>query len=313
MPTIKTVDIIIPVYNRATVFSGALEALARQAVLPGWQARLVVSDDGSSEQIRPIVDNFAKQTQSTWGAPTYIHSDHQGIAHARNIAVGQSRADIIFFLGADIFLRPGALISHLAFHEGEPDVRIGALGFVKWDPRLKVGPLNEWMVHGGPQNNFDSLLGVTSADARHFFYASHVSVKRVSMNGVFFDQRYKTYGWEDLDVGSALFAKGLTLRVLHQAVGLHHHLYTIKDIASRQYLAGQSFVLYREKHPDLGAGVDTGAKRRLKHWLVAILGLFRVAQVIIAIGQVYASPRLYLFLTSHWFLRGVWNAGKKRA
>ena len=58
----------------------------------------------------------APRSFSEVGQITVIRQDHLGAAAARNSGLKESSADILLFLGADIPLRPNALIELLVFH-----------------------------------------------------------------------------------------------------------------------------------------------------------------------------------------------------
>src|SRR5688572_24189811 len=162
----KSCDVIIPTYNNAAVLPTTLAALFEQSTDPAWRIRLILSDDGSQDNTVAVAQ--AWRERAPWPL-TILTNDHRGAAHARNRALDVSQSHIILFLGADIVLRPKALFAHTDFHDHFTAEHDAALGHVAWDPRLSPTPFMEWMVHGGPQNDFDVLLGQTEADARHFF------------------------------------------------------------------------------------------------------------------------------------------------
>lgn len=303
-----TIDVIIVVYNRAEVLRLALEALASQAILPGWELRCLVCDDGSEEDIATTVANVS--FPPPWKEVKYISQSHQGIAAARNYALQETKAEIIFLLGADILLRPGALKQHLQFHEQNPDPQSATLGFVMWDPRLNPTAFMEWMIHGGPQNDFDSILATKVVDAREYFYASHISLKRSFIGSTKFRLGYEPYGWEDLDMGHALTVKGIKLHAIPQAIGLHHHLYTVKDIYKRQQAVGKS-VLHFMAHNTISNPPRLTAWRRLKVGLYVGSGIRLLLQYLIQkYGARHALPRAFAWATTAEFWYGMWKGQK---
>src|SRR5581483_2649280 len=174
---------------------------------------------------------------------------HRGAAAARNHGIEVARGDIIFLLGADIILLPGALAAHARLHIDQPAPQVAALGMVKWDHRLPASAYMEWMAHGGPQNDFDALLGVRWADPARFFYGSHISFKRSFLGKMRFNESFGPYGWEDLEMGRRLATQELQLGVLHNAVGLHHHRSSFRELRHRQFLVGAGLVQYQRAYP----------------------------------------------------------------
>lgn len=303
------VDILIPAYNRAPILRLTLASLWQQTVPAGWEAGVIICDDGSSGRLADTI--AATPPPLAWRGIQVIRQPHQGISAARNQALNAARADVILFLGADILLRPLALAAHLDFHQEHSQPNLGALGYIVWDPLLHPTPLMQWMTHGGPQNNFDALLGEEVADPRHYFYGSHLSLKRAFLSGIAFRPGYEPYGWEDLDMGHQLYSRGLELHVLHQAVGLHHHRYTAQDTYRRQYAAGTtvgSFIAANAIQPAPGL---TRA-RRLKLLLYRFSGLRSLLRLVISLyGEKHSLPPLYHWVAAGEFWYGVMRKGSQ--
>ncbi|MEX1112267.1 MAG: glycosyltransferase family 2 protein [Candidatus Andersenbacteria bacterium] len=304
-------DIIIPTYNSQQVLPYVLEALANQEIPSHWQPRVVVSDDGSSQSPEKAVNEY--EWGSPWRSPLVLCSKHAGPAAARNVGVSGSDADVLLLLGADIILRPGAVFHHCTFHDANPDALQAALGMIVWDPRLSPTPLVEWMTHGGPQNNFDDLLGVVEADPAHFFNGSHVSVKRSLLVEHPFPPEYTQYGWEDIDLGRILAARGLVLSVLHSARSLHRHAYTARDIRLRQGYAGMGAQTYARRYPDVHIFPEHSLRRYIKVRMYALPGIRWILWRLVAyMGRRYSLPRLFLLATSAGFWWGWYKGGGRR-
>jgi glycosyltransferase involved in cell wall biosynthesis len=242
------IDILIPSFNNAAVLPYTLGALYGQALPDGWTAQVIISDDGSTDASVKTVKHSAPA--APFLPPIILPGEHAGVAAARNRALEASQGNLILFLGADIVLAPGVLSAHIAWHEAHAALHEAALGMVVWDPESKPTVCMEWMVHGGQQNDFDALLGSKWADPKHFFYASHVSLKREFVGSERFSPDFLQYGWEDLDFGRTLAARGLRLGVLHTAKGYHRHRYTIAALRQRQYAAGYGLVGYQARRKD---------------------------------------------------------------
>lgn len=300
-------DVIIPTYNNRAVITQTLQALYQQTLPAAFQPRLVMSDDGSQD------DTLARAASvpmpSTWRLPLVISHPHAGPAQARNQALARLEAEIILFLGADIILRPKALAQHYHFHVNQPKSEAAALGMVRWDPRHKPTPLMEWMTHGGPQNNFDALLGKVAADPRHFLYAAHLSLKSAFLKSQRFSSAFTEYGWEDLELGGRLSEQGLALHLLPRAIGLHAHRYTAETIAQRQYAAGRGAVIYQDQHPAQKIIVSHSLLKSLRRRLFLAAGVANLLTLLVRILEYkYSTPRLYAAFTALHYWRGVYAA-----
>lgn len=302
-------DIIIPSYNSAATIPHTVAALFAQRIPASWQPRLIVSDDGSHDETLQRLKKI--QTPAHWLPTIVVSAEHSGVAVARNRGLSSSNADVVILLGADIIMRPQALEQHLNFHYYNPEPHSAALGMVKWDPRCRPTPLMEWMIHGGPQNDFDALLGNATADPRHYFYASHISVKRLFLGHNPFPTIYKNYGWEDVDCGRALAKRGLILFVLHNAIALHRHNYSVGAFALRQYEVGRGLVIYQHRHQDVAL---LPRQRPIKRYLwqaTTLLGILYVARLVLALtASQYATPYFFARYAAGELWRGVRAAVK---
>lgn len=294
-----TCDIIIPTYNNRPVLPVTLAALFAQDVSRDWSVHVIVSDDGSTD------DTLASLPPSPWRL-TVMTGPHTGPGGARNRALARSKADIIFFLGADILLRPGSLRAHLKFHSTNPAATDAALGMVRWDPRLRPSPFMEWMTHGGQQNAFDDLLGRLTADPRHYFYGSHLSLKRAVLPHPAFTESL-VGGWEDLELGQHLADHSLTLRVLHHAIGLHRHPYSLAAIVRRQRLAGASLLRYQSLHPTQALIPQRSRPKHFGRWLFTAFGGQALLSFFLSkLAQRHSFPRAFTVFTSNELWKGLW-------
>lgn len=301
----RSCDIVLPTFNNARVLPGVLSALFAQTIPAPWKVRLLAVDDGSHDDSASVVRQALKK--SDW-AGAVLEAEHCGAAAARNQALRQVHAEVVFFLGADIILRAGALAAHLRFHEAVPDVRAGALGFVRWDPRLKPSPFMEWLVHGGDQNDFDAALGGQALDPSHFFYGSHLSLKSAVLAGHSFSLEFKGYGWEDLELGRRLRERGLRLTPLVGATALHSHCHTIAQWVRRRRAVGEGLVRYQQLHPAENLIPAPSFIRRLKYLMFQWSGAKLLITMLLSVTQYhYATPRLFQMLSTSSLWEGIWS------
>ncbi len=302
-------DIIIPTHNSVGTIELTLRALFTQHHEVSSPVRIIISDDGSSDRTLAIVETLRRA--SPWPF-LVLHREHKGAAAARNYALAHSEAPLLLILGADIILRPGALAAHLTFHDQHPDPYAAALGYVAWDPRVLPSPFMEWMVHGGPQNNFDVLLGQETADASHFMYGSHLSLKRSLLMSERWSEEFGNYGWEDIELGRRLAPKGLSLHPLFMARGLHHHYYTTRDIVRRQRAAGRTLGVYQRLHPGVPLLPPRTRRAVWKSRIVQWSGVAFLLQTLLTYtGKRWSTPRLFSYLTTVEYWEGILTAQRR--
>ena len=299
-------DIIIPAYNSATVLPGTLAAIAEQQLPLEHAVNIIIADDGSTDD----TVSAARQLKSQIQYPiTILSSDHAGPAAARNRALDHVTGDLILLLGADIRLLAGALATHLLWHEQHTDSLQAALGWVKWDPALAPTQLMEWLVHGGPQNNYDALLGKATADPQHFFNGAHLSLKSQVLATERFSSSFDSYGWEDLELGRRLGQHGLQLHVLEQAQALHHHFYSAAAVTVRQQAAGRSLRQYQRLHPRVSLLPKRASWHRGAHALIAGSGVLAMLRLLSRwCAPRVVAPRLFSLVATLDLWTGIYSS-----
>ena len=95
-------SIIIPVYNVAPYIGDCLSSLISQS-FDDWEAICV--DDGSLDGAGAIIDDFAAKDKRF----RVVHKKNEGVAIARNLAVGLAHGEWVLFLDGDDVLGVDAL------------------------------------------------------------------------------------------------------------------------------------------------------------------------------------------------------------
>lgn len=118
------VSVIMPCYNAGPYVRTAIESVLDQDI----NARVIAVDDGSTDNTLEVLESFG-------GAITLLHADHQGVAHARNQAIGYTDSDYTLLLDADDALAPGALAQLLRITDQDNNcVAYGS--FSSWDKTM---------------------------------------------------------------------------------------------------------------------------------------------------------------------------------
>lgn len=299
----------MPAYNQENVVRLSIGALLTQELEDGDSVEVIFIDDGSIDSTIAAAEEVL--ASSSWSHQV-IKQDHQGVAAARNAGIAAAGGEIIFFLNADIILQPGALRQHLSWHRAHPDAAAACLGFIVWDPRLSPSVLMEWMNHGGPQNNFDALLGRRLVEPEFFFNAAHSSVKKSVLASNQFDEKFSRYGWEELELARRLQEDGFSLEVLPEVLSLHHHFYSVADVARRQHQAGENLMLYQGLRPADKLVDSQNNVRALKVTILRYTGMLWALLLLtkVACGLNIAAPKLFSWFTAAYFWNGAFHSRK---
>jgi len=235
-------SVVIPTHNRAEILKTTLQKILEQE---GVEFEVIVVDDGSTDDTESVVKNF--QSVHYLKQP----ASHQGVARNRGVEV--ATGNVVVFIGDDIFVEPGFLKAHADRHMEHPDENLVVLGYSTWDPTLPINDYMRFLESSGWQFGYGFLNPgfVQNLEPYKFFYTSNISLKRSFFNKEKFDEQFKVYGWEDVELGYRLWKNhGMKLFYSPEAKAYHHHLLTETDLPKKMWAVGQSAVHFERLHPE---------------------------------------------------------------
>jgi GT2 family glycosyltransferase len=245
--------VIIPTYNDARLLRHALTHLAQQT-LDRTAYEVVVVDDGSTDETPQVI-------AAASGKGVTVRSvrleRNRGRSAARNAGIRAAVAPLIVFVDSDVLVVPDFLQRHLEIHEAARRDVVGR------------GP-----VASIPSTELPARPPLTRI-SRGYLDTANASIARQALVDVgMFDEGFRAYGWEDVDLGLRLRARGL--RRVYSAAALAYHVQQPptpdsfeRYLAKEEERARTALYLLR-KHPGLVTRV-----------LVQDTWLHRVAQVIL--------------------------------
>jgi glycosyltransferase involved in cell wall biosynthesis len=107
-------SVVIPTFERAGLIGDALDSILSQDI-PDIQ--VVVVDDGSTDDTRPVVERFGASVE-------YVYQDHAGAARARNNGLRRCRGEFIGCLDSDDVWLPGKLAAELDIFRTMPAAEV---------------------------------------------------------------------------------------------------------------------------------------------------------------------------------------------
>jgi GT2 family glycosyltransferase len=267
-------SIVVPTHNRKEVLAKTLEAYGCQTAVEEILEILIV-DDGSTDG---TVELISRSLGSYPSPMRLLRQEKRGQAAARNYGIREAGGEIILFGDDDIIPAPHMVGEHLAWHRRYPEASVGILGYVTWDPAVRPTPFMKWLGESGPLFNFKSLTKGQVLDFGNFF-SCNISIKTafLRLHGVF-DEDFRTYGYEDYELGFRLHRKGFRLLYNPDAVGYHHKFMSLADVCRRADVAEAALDVLETK--EAGAYLKrpearpmwAGELRRLmRHYMVSAL------------------------------------------
>jgi glycosyltransferase involved in cell wall biosynthesis len=215
--------VVIPTYNRCARLAELLRCLETQGEA---LARVVVCDDGSSDDTAGVVRSFVGRLPVV-----YAHQENRGFraGQARNMGIARAVGDVIIFVDDDVLVAPDFTAQHLAVHaSGKPRVGIGYRNRAFDFPREQ--PTWEDIVKAEPDDRLVDLgedgLGLHTHPTPWFFvYSCNFSIRRNARDGADgdprFDDAFVGWGMEDIELGYRLHRTGYDLVPAPRAGVLH--------------------------------------------------------------------------------------------
>lgn len=232
-------SVIIPTYNRATLLGHTLESLTRQS-LPSDEFEVLVVDDGSSDKTTDMVESFSGRLDLRY---FFQEDDGWRVAKARNVGIANTTTDVCVFIDSGVLLHPGCLAAHVASHTGATGP-VAVCGYVYGFnvDNEDSDAITNAIDFGDPDGTIEHISTVAKwLDIREDFYARYgddfsylpapwivfwacnvsAGTKLLRSAGGF-DEAFRSWGGEDLDLGYRLYNSGAAFMLNRQASAIHY-------------------------------------------------------------------------------------------
>jgi glycosyltransferase involved in cell wall biosynthesis len=234
-------SIVIPTYNKLTRLKATLESLktldySRECF------EVVVVDDGSEDETASFLSGVGLDFQLR----VFRHQSNQGRAAARNTGVRQARGRVVVFLDDDMEAAPELLMAHMRGHaEGHKMV---VLGNVRRAPGVRSTALVRYLDSRGVHK-----LKPGQPVPFRYFATGNVSVeRRLLMEVGLFDERFRKFGGEDLELGYRLDKAGARFVYAPQARSYRTDYRDVPGLCEAMVTYGEhSLPLIVKMHPEL--------------------------------------------------------------
>lgn len=196
-------SLIIPVHNGGESFRRCMEGVS-SAVSP--ECEIIVVADGESDGSWKIADAF--------GARTFTLPESMGPARARNSGARVANGEILFFIDADVVVKPETVRKVLSSFEEAPEI---AALFGSYDDAPAAGNfLSQY------KNLLHHFVHQTSREDAATFWSGCGAIRRDvfrRMGG--FDEGYHRPSIEDVELGYRLKRAGYRIRLVKEIQVTH--------------------------------------------------------------------------------------------
>jgi GT2 family glycosyltransferase len=282
-------SIVIPTYNRKDCLVAVLDRLGA-CRREGFTTETIVVDDGSTDGSADAV--------SGRDDIVLIRQKNSGPATARNRGAGEARGRFVLFLGDDIIADHNLLTVHMAALREDPKAAV--LGYVTWDPAIRITPFMRYLTEKGIQFDFANIKDPERVSPE-YFYTANISLARSWLMEEPFDPAFPWACVEDIELAFRLVKKGLRIIYRPEASGLHRHDISFKSYLRRCGQSGKSTVIFQNKHPEVPVPLT---ENTFSFWFrAAAPALRRIVDLLDRRGIPVPGPLYYRLLT-FYFLRG---------
>ena len=311
------VSVVIPTYNRAGSIERLLNALKSQT-FPSSDFEVVVSIDGSEDGTREMVENF--------DAPFTIRSlwqPNSGRVKACNNGIENASGEVLIILDDDMEPLPEFIEAHYLSHSSG-----GKLGVIGAAP-----------IYVDDSSTFATKYVASEFNARQKkmaspdykfriwdFYGGTFSIRRKTLLEVgLFDESFKTYGYEDMELARRLIKSGVKIIFNPEAICTQYYDENLEGLLKKTVYSGERVVLLVSIHPELFGelklreyNVQGWKWRWLRFTLIWAALLFPpTSRLIVSFIKSFDNSsektraRLYAMAMDYFFWLGVWSEVRK--
>ena len=201
--------LVIPTYNRCQRLAELLRCVAERE--GDHLARVVVCDDGSSDDTAAVAQSFADRLPLH-----YVTQEDRGFraGQARNLGIERATGDVVVFVDDDVLVRPDFVAQHLRAHQEQGPGPSVAIGHRHRTPTFGGDvPTTAEILAAERDDRVADLEGapVTSHESPWIFtYSCNLSV---TLGGpeLYFDDGFEGWGLEDTELGYRLHHAGYAI------------------------------------------------------------------------------------------------------
>jgi len=308
----RSVSVIITTFNRRAVLELTLQALSGQTTR---EFELIVVDDGSGDGTWEFLHEWQRHNQHTVDLKLF-RQDNAGQGIARNHGLRHARGELVLFMGDDIIPEPEFVARHLDRHR-QVGMPCAIVGYTDWDREgMRVTPLLEHVNEAGHQFGYRFMHDGDDVPYT-CFYTSNISLPRSVLGEQPFDPGFRTYGWEDTELGYRLSKRGLRIVFDRSARARHRHQMVLADFYRRQIKVGAAIRTIYDMHPELANDPPLMPPARAPRWFPAARRLVPLLLPVLAWldnRSIRVPARLYdvVLGTGFWIGRESAPAGPPR-
>lgn len=320
------ISVIIPTFNRKKSLSEVLKKLEKQDFQENFE--VIIVNDWSTDWTWDFLKNYSAKKFEL----KILFQENKKQWIARNFWVKNAKSDLILFLQDDIFPEKNLISEHFNFHKKNFDKNIVVIWKTEWSKNFidekfffkdeknfwlsKKIFLEQknfyqfldwswknfsdkifWKFFNAPLFNYEKLKNKKETNFFHF-YTNNLSIKKeFYLENWWFNEKFNSYGWEDIEFWYRLQKKWMKLFFLKNALAEHNHKYDLEKFLEREKKVSQSLKNFLEIQPKIKKIFYKNKK--LKNFLFLILS----SSIFLKIFKILNKNFYWYFLGKKEFLK----------
>ena len=239
-------SVIMPTYNSLDILRYSLPAILEQTLDSQFNYEVVLIDDGSDLATKKFLKSIKDPKLKL-----VTLERNSGRSIARNRGIKASQGEVLVFLDSDVVADSHLVHEHL-FSLGFSSSKSSAQRRVSSGRLINVHELADLGKANYKLKDFSAAHFATGNSAVHRKFLEEVQEDPA---GPFDEKIFSIYGWEDLELGLRLEAKGMKYARSPKAFGYHYCpplvLQKLSSLIEKEKQRAHTANLFFKKHPSM--------------------------------------------------------------
>jgi glycosyltransferase involved in cell wall biosynthesis len=267
------ISVVIPTKNRSALLAETIDCVESQTISRD-DYEVIVIDNDSSDDTRTVLEQRVKKYSNL----RLGMQEKPGAAATRNAGLRLAQSELILFIDDDVQAEEGLIQAHLERHQKSPNTSVIGSVSMPWGDTSE--PFLRYLRDHRILNPYTPSKGPIDFSYYHTCNVSTPTSMLLNVCG--FNENFKIYGMEDIELGYRLEKAGCRMEFAPEARAVHYRFPGYEDFIERSEQVGHSLGQLLQLHPELRSRFVESSRiaRHLKSihslygWTAAVMSPF---------------------------------------